>query len=178
MSELAENMGLEEEVEEQETRKPFVVDDDRKAEWVLQQIRNKKAEIQKWKEHYEALSNKVCNDLQSDIAWFEGNLKGYFLQKMDEGATRSTKTQTIYDLPSGKLVMKPQDPEFEKDEPKMIEWLEQSSPELVKVKKSVDWSGMKKAFCVSGDKMITEDAEIIPGVVVHERENIFKVEVK
>jgi len=175
MSEMIENEVTTEEVEE---RKPFIVDDDQKAEWCIDQIKKKKEELAKWQAHYEELFDRVRKTIESDILWFEGSLKGYFFQVSGDGFTKETKTQESYALPSGKLVMKRQEPEFVRNDEQVLEWLHANNPEFIKVKESVDWAGLKKTLVVSGETMVTEDAEVVPGITVASRPDIFKVEVK
>lgn len=178
MSEL-ENMATEElEEEEIQERPPFVVDDDAKAEWCLKMIKQKKEEIDKWRDHYATELKRRTDKLEADIVWFEGCLKGFFFQQDQEGLTRETKTQTSYNLPHGKLVMKRQTPEIVRDDDAIVEWCEKNAPEYVKVKKSPDWAGLKKTLVVDGDKMVTEDAEIVPGITLTARPDVFTVEVK
>lgn len=162
----------------EEEREPFIVDDDQKAEWCLTQIRQKKAEIEKWTEHYDKLKAQIVDSLTSDINWFEGSLKAYMMQKQEEGVTKTTKTQQSYPLPSGKLVMKKQEPTFERDDEQIIGWLETNNPDLIKVTKAVDWANLKKGITKFGDSVVDENGEVIPGITVVERPEIFKVEVK
>lgn len=176
MSELMEEL-LEEEEEQTEERAPFVVDNDVKANWCLEQIAKKKAELKMWKAYYDQQKKATENTINSDIMWFEGSLRGYFMHVMDEGHTKTTPTGQIkYKLPRGTLVLKHQEPEYERDDSEIVEWLEKNAPDLVKIQKSPDWDGMKKRFGCSGDHMVTEDAEIIPGVKVVPREDKFGVE--
>jgi len=182
MSEIRNEEILEEE-EQTKERAPFVVDDDDKAEWCLEQISKHKAEIEKWTAHYEAEKRRACMKHESDIVWLEAQLRGFFLQQNDNGLTRKTKTMLAYNLPHGKLVMKHQEPEYDKNEDKMVEWLRANAPEFIKVKETPDWAAMKKAFTFSGDRMVSVDEETgeikeISGVRVVSREDIFKVEVK
>jgi len=183
MSELirdADEMNNEE--EQVQERPPFVVDNDQKAEWCIEQIKHKREELEMWKAHYEKMFDTVRKTIESDIVWFEGNLKGYFLQQVGEGMVRSTKNQVSYALPHGKLVLKHQEPEYVKDDDMIVEWLDKNAPKLVKVKKTPDWAGMKKTFGFSEDRMVSvdEDGVIteIPGVRAIPRDDIFKVEVK
>ena len=184
MSELINYPADELEQEEQAPeRQPFVVDDDQKAEWCLKQIRQKKAEVEKWKAHYDRLFENVRMNCETDILHLEECLRSFFLRQKEDGFTKTTKTQESYALPTGKLVMKKQEPEFVRDEDTLVEWCEKNSPEFVKVKKSPDWKGLKETLTLGEDGklyMIDEDGVIheVPGVTVNVRPDIFKVEVK
>ena len=178
MSEIEREYLEEEEEQEQETG--FTVVDDEKAEWCLSKIKEHKEQIEMWTAHYEAEKKRACMVHENAIFKLETKLRDYFMTRMDEGLTRETKTMKAYNLPHGKLCLKKQDPEFEKDEDVMVQWLEQNNPELVKVKKSPDWAGMKKTYGLTMSVVDEETGEIIkiPGVTVIPREDVFKVEVK
>ena len=159
-------------------REPFVVDDDSKAEWCMEQIGRKKAELAKWKDHFDAQFEGIKRQLESDIAWFEGSLWPYFAKLRADGLVKKADKSVSYKLPAGKLVLKQQEPEYDKDDDKIVKWLEKNSPEFVKVKKTPDWQGLKNTLVVSGETMVTEDGEVVPGIKVIARDDVFKVEVK
>lgn len=174
MSELMENEIVQDE-------QHFTVDDDQKAEWVLGRIREHKKEIEKWTAHYDAEKRRACMVHENAIIRLEADLKGYFFDRDDKGLTRETKTMTAYNLPTGKLMMKHQEPEYEKNEPEVLEWLRENAPEFIKTKESLDWAGMKEAYSFTreGDmvKVDEETGEIIkvPGIKAIAREDVFKV---
>ena len=164
--------------EEQEENDRFVVDNDMKAEWCLEKITEKRGELKKWKDHYEKLYKDIEDTITRDISNLEEMLKGYFFQKSEEGFTRETATQEIYNLPHGKIFMARQQPDVVRDDGLLIEWLKANAPGFVKTKEEVSWGDFKKTLTVSGAEMINEDGEVIPGIVVNTRPAIFKVEVK
>lgn len=181
MSELAKKLAPEAETMEEETAEEmpaFVVDNDAKAEWCLQKKREKMEELEKWKAHYAGLLDAVKKEIEESISYFDAQLAAYFDQQQAAGLTKATKTQCSYPLPSGKLVMKHQEPTYTRDPEQLLPWLKQNHPELVKVKEEEDWAGLKKLLIVDGENMITEDAEIVPGITVTARPDIFKAEVK
>jgi len=157
---------------------PFRVDNDQKAEWCLQKIAEKKAELAKWEAHYTGLLAAVREETDRDIAWFENKLQGYFLDQQIARNTKKTKTQTSYSLPSGKLVVRHREPTYDRKAEELLPWLKQNHPELVKVKEEENWAELKKLLKVHGESMITADAEIVPGITVTPRPDEFKVEFK
>ena len=180
MSELLKDEELLEVLEEEE-QITFVVDDDQKAEWCLAKIREAEAEKQRWKEFYEDRLAKVNAAEDAKIERMRFFLEQYFRTVPH----KETKTQQSYQLPSGKLVLKHQAPEVERDDDQLIPWLRENyEGDYVKTKESVDWSALKKAFQddeligVIGENYVTHDGEIIPGITVTERPDVFKVEVK
>lgn len=160
-----------------EEERRFVVDDDQKAEWCIRKIAEARKEMMDWIEFYVAQMDKVKARCESRIQFFETMLEGYFRTVPH----KATKTQESYQLPSGKLVVKKQTPEIERDDAQIIQWLydnSQSPETYLKIKESLDWAELKKVLKVAGSVMTTEDGEIIPGITVTERPDVFKVEVK
>lgn len=172
MSELAK---LEEDIQEVQNEPEFTVTDDQKAEWCLRKIREAKADKEFWKQFYDAQYAAVEESANSTISQMETMLRKYF----ETVPHKVTDTQENYKLPSGKLVLKKQEPEYERNEDEIIKWLkENDGTEFIKVKESLDWAGLKKNTAVVGEQIANEDGEFIPGVKVIERPDIFKVEVK
>lgn len=162
--------------DEQVTVEPsFTVTDDRKAEWCLKKIREAKAEKDFWKRYYDAQYKAIEEAADTTIANMEFLLQGYF----ESVPHKVTDTQENYKLPSGKLVLKRQEPEYDRNDEAVIEWLEENQKsEYVKVKKSLDWAGLKKTLTVVGDRLADSEGEIVPGINVVARPDVFKVEVK
>ena len=156
----------------------FVIDTDAKAEWALGKIRAARADRDRMVAWYEAKIKEIKEQTEVDTIYLENMLVNYF--RMTEAAHKRTKTQESYSLPSGKLVLKKQNPEYDykthaKD---TIAWLKANKMErFVKVKEELDWDGLKKTTGTIGGNVVTEDGEIIPGITVTEREEKFVVEV-
>ena len=92
----------------------------------------------------------------------------------DVAAAKKTKTQLSYELPGGKLVLKAQQPEYERDEEKLVAWLKKNDlGGMVKVKETANWAELKKTLKADGDCMVTTDGEVVPGIKVIEREPKF-----
>lgn len=170
--------------EETPVRERFEVDNDMKAEWVLSKIRRIRAdqkkevdELTRQMQFYKDQMDMIAKRADEDVAFFESMLIPYFADRMDGGFTKATKTQTTYKLPTGKMVLKHQAPEYERKDDELLPWLEKNLPEMVKVKKEPNWAELKKAVKVVGDSVVTKDGEVVPGVKVTEREDKFEVEV-
>lgn len=164
-----------EEYADEQWRKHFVIEDDQTADWAMNEIRKAKAEKERWKQFYDERYRAICADADRTIANMESILMTYF-QKVPH---KVTSTQENYTLPSGKLVIKKQEPEYERDDDKILEWLHKSGKEqFVKTKESVNWSSLKNTLNILGDTASDENGEIVPGLRVVEREDIFKVELK
>ena len=171
----------EEELEEQEPQEErFEVVDDEKADWCIDKIKEHKGEIEKWNAHYEAEKRRRFMRHETAIFRLTAKLRDYFINRSEQGLTNKTKTEENYKLPGGKIFMKKREPEFTKDEAALIPWLEEHAPEYVKIEKSVDWAGLKKAFWAGGTELVMVDDETgeiiqIPGVAVTPRDPEFKV---
>lgn len=151
--------------------------DDMDAEYMLALIRQADAEYQKWESWYAHMVEKAKEKRDRKVAWAESNLRAYF----EIVPAKVTKTQKTYDLPSGKLVLKHQEPKYDTNDEELVPWLKKNKmPELVKVKESADWANLKKQLKVSPDglSMVTEDGEIVPGITVTPREDKFTVTLK
>lgn len=153
----------------------FVVDDDQKAEWCIRKITEAKKEMMDWIEFYVAQTDKVKDRCQRRIQFFEAMLEQYFRTVPH----KQTKTQESYQLPSGKLVVKKQQPEYIREDDRITEWLDQSGLDYL-IERTPKWGDMKKCLGlqVVGDQVVTADGEIIPGLAAVERPDVFKVEVK
>ena len=160
-----------------DAREEFTVTDDTAAEWCMKKIRKIEADRAMWKAHYEAQMEKVNKAADESIAYFTAKLEEYFANVPH----KATKTQESYSLPGGKLVRKKQQPKFETNDEALVPWLEDNfMGQLVKVKKSADWAALKKVCSVTpdGEHVATDEGEIIPGVTVTQRPDVFKVEME
>ena len=155
----------------------FTVTDDSAAQWCMKKIKEAEADRAMWKAHYEAQMEKVNKAADESVAYFTAKLEEYFATVPH----KATKTQESYSLPGGKLIQKHQQPAFETDDNKLVPWLKQNfMGQLVKVKESADWAGLKKVVTVTPDgaHVATDDGEIVPGVTVTQRPDVFKVEME
>ena len=160
-----------------EEEQAFTVKDDGTAEWCLQKIREAQEDVQKWEAHYANQLQKVKDEAQKTIDYFTAKLEEYF----DTVPRKATKTQESYSLPTGKLIRKKQQPEYERDDNKLVPWLKQNfMGQLVKVKESADWASLKTLVHVTPDgaNVATDDGKIVPGVTVTQRPDVFKVEME
>ena len=165
-------------------RERFTVDNDMKAEWCLSKIRHIRADQKKQKDELERQMQFYRDQMEiidkqadSDVQFFESMLVPYFADRMDGGYTKSTKTKTTYKLPTGTLVLKKQQPVYERNNAELLPWLKANRPDLVKVEESPNWAELKKSIQINGEGVVTKDGEVVPGVKVTEQEDTFEVEV-
>lgn len=152
----------------------FVIDTDAKAEWALQKIKEARADRDTWVAWYKAKIDEIKEQTDFDTMNLERLLKEYFASVPH----KKTKTQESYKLPGGKLVYKTQNPEFKHDDDAVIKWAKANGfGQYVKVKEELEWQKLKDATEIFDGHIVTEDGEIVPGVVVENREPKFVVEV-
>jgi phage host-nuclease inhibitor protein Gam len=152
----------------------FVIDTDAKAEWALKKIREARADRDKWVAWYTDKIAEIKAQTDFDTMNLENMLAEYFATVPH----KKTKTQESYKLPGGKLVLKTQNPEYNRDDARVIDWLKKNGQaQFVKVEEKLDWAALKGATAVFDGHIVTEDGEIIDGVEVINRDAKFVVEV-
>ena len=152
----------------------FVIDSDAKAQWALEKIREARADRDTWVEWYKAQIQKITEQTDFDTMNLEHMLAEYFATVPH----KKTKTQESYSLRGGKLILKTPNPEYNRDDKTVIDWLKANKKaEYIKTKEELDWAALKAATGVFEGHIVTEDGEIIPGITVTDREAKFVVEV-
>lgn len=161
-----------------ESREHWKPENDDQANWCLEKISEAKMEIMDARAFYDAKKRQLDQWLENTIApynrdceHFEALLAGYA-----EEALAGKKKRTI-SLPGGKFGFRKVPAKIDRDETALLEFAETSAPEFIKVKKSVDWAGLKKSCKTDGGHMVTLDGEIVPGVIVTEQPDKFVCEV-
>ena len=167
-------------IEEHSAEQEFRIDTPEKAEWALLKIREEMATARSDIEVHENMiryyQDKV-KQIKDSAEHRTGNLKSMLFEYFQTVPRKATKTQEVYSLPSGKLKLKYQSPEYKRDEPALLQWLkDRGMAEYIQTKETPQWGELKKATQTVGDKVVM-DGEILEGVEVIEREPVFEVEV-
>lgn len=172
---MSEVLNVEEIVEQYEDD-GFSINDDRGAEYALKRIRETQVEVDSFRAYYDEQIRKMQERADGIRCFYMAHLERYF----NGVPHKSTKTTETYELPSAKLVLKAQAPEFVRDEDKILEWLKESGEtQYIKVKESPNWSELKKNVEVfDGQCYVKETGELVPGVDVVQREPKFDVSFK
>lgn len=182
--------------EKQEIRERFICDNDLKAEWCLNKIRKIRAEqkresdeLDRQMQFYQDQKEMLEHKADEDVAFFEDILRGYFQSRVEEGFVKETKTKVSYKLPTGVLVLKHREPDYDykTQQKESIEWLKKNGGEkFIRTKEELAWKELKAVCTIQDGKVVfgetvNEDGEIIPlvvpGVTVTERNDEFEVEV-
>ena len=155
---------------------PFTVDNDHKAEWAARKIREARQDTQKWTEYYERQLSAIRRANEETEAYFAALLADYF----ETVPHKATKTQESYSLPTCKLVLKAQQPEFNRDEAVLCDYLDKKGrDDLVKITRRADWAALKKTLRVMEDgTCVDADGEVVEGVQAFSRQPEFKIEMK
>ena len=125
------------------------------------QLERHKQKIDNWKE-------SSSRSLVSAREYFASLLEEYTRRSLDGSSKKSIK------LIEGTLALKAQQPEYDYDDDKLVEWLQKHSPQHVKSKPSVDKVLLKKDSVVKEGKLVLAGKEV-NGVTVTERGDKFDI---
>lgn len=149
------------------------IEDDKSAEWCVQKMREAEADKEFWKNHFAKQLEIVNRTNDETIERMKGFLREYF----DRMPHKKTKTQENYPLPSGKLVMKQVEPDYQREDKEVIKWLKANrGGQFVKNKETLDWQGLKNTLTVIGETVADEDGQIIPCIKAVAQPDKFGVE--
>ncbi len=143
----------------------FVCDNPYKADWAIERIK----EARQRRDLYISAAEKKIEQLKEQIELQRvacDNQTAYLFEQLnnflDTVPAKKAKTQISLDLPSGKIVRKLSKPEFVKDDAKLLEYLQNNSPDMITWTPKVKWGDLKKNLTVSDDSVIrTDTGEII-----------------
>jgi len=180
--EIPEALAATELADMQGEKERFKVTNKDSANWCLRKMRALKAEIeenariaQEEVERIQQWLQDVNTPLERSMQYFEGLLMEYHMKVYAE----DPKIKTIK-LPHGTLKMRVQQPEYIRDDEKLLSWLKQNGMnEFVKIIEKPEWGQLKKKVQIAGKMVVFKDTgEVIEGVTAQERPPKFSVEVK
>lgn len=174
------------ETEEEEILEEVPVLDDASAEYVLQQLKAAEDQYDRMNAWYKAQSQRLKDIRDRTRIWAETCLRPYF-----EMVPHTGKKILAYEMPGGTLKLAKQEPEYEVRDDELVPWLEKNRlDQFVAVKKEARWGDFKDTL--KDDKkqirtirmddgtlrVVTEDGEIVPGIIAVEREDKFSIKCK
>lgn len=112
---------------------------------------------------------------EEKIRDYSYNLEVYMREEIEKQLANGKKPKKTIKLPYGKMSLKTQQPEYQKDNDLLLEYAKSSG--YVRIKKETDWAELKKKCMVLGGKLVDPDGEIVPGVVVVERGDKFELKI-
>ena len=164
------------EVEDKET---FKVDSLEKANWCMKQIQAKERQKEELKQLVEYEKQKLeiylaqeSKGPEESIEFFKAKMQPYIAEKIAEGKKKSIN------LPCGTVGFRSSAPKFTFDDEKLKTFVTGYDKNLIETKTSVKWGELKKQLTFSNNQAVTEDGEVVPGIVVEEKEPIFFVKVE
>lgn len=168
--------------DEEAPRPAWRITDDSCADWAVQKIAEEKAELNRIKELADAQIQKIEEKVaaaerrfQNGTSFLTGKLAEYFRTVPH----KETKTKHSYRLLSGTLSMKLGGPQLKQDDDKLVEYLKASgNTELIKTEEKPMWGDFKKRLKIMGGSVVdTTTGEIVDGVQIIEKPDIFTVDV-
>lgn len=158
--------------QENYTNDEWVIDNDQSADWALQKIKTLETDTQKWEDFYSRKSEIVKNNNKFLIDRLKNKLFAYWQTQPHKGKTESVS------LPSGKLMIKKQQPDYRRSEDDLKLWVSTNAKQFIKstTMESVAWGELKKACERVGDTLVFKDTgEVVQGVIVVDREPVFEI---
>lgn len=163
----------------EEGKKPFIVDNDEKADWAARVVKEEAEErdrllalVKAERERLDAQEELILKRYEQKTGFLETQLLSY----MATVKTRDTATQSTYALLNAKLVYKKPKVDIQPGEA-LVGWLEANRPELVKVEKKPDWATVKKSIVQIGEGVyaMSDTGEIVDGILPKEVAGKFEV---
>lgn len=172
--------------EVQEEERGFVIRSDKDANYALTVIRRERQEIsrnerQRKDEHERIDRNAGALNAphESRILYYEQALRQYLETQPVQPTKSGLRSQSFIE---GKVSIKPQDPEFKRDEEALGKWFfDNEMTGYYETQYKPRWGEFKKNYrdhiTYLEDGAVCVDGEIITGVVAVERDDKFTVEV-
>lgn len=162
----------------------FSIRDDDVADWAVGKIAEARREYTRIKELADREIARICAKveqarlrMETDTSYLTNRLEDYAA-----GVTPSkvTKTGSTYKLINGTLRRKFGGVEYHRDDEALLRWLQETGrADLIKLKASPDWAGLKKQTEVNEDGIVVipETGEVVEGVTTERRPDTFEVEI-
>lgn len=149
------------------------IDSMEKADWALGKIsiaRKKMQQnadyVQSQIEKLQVWLEKMNQEQESTIAFFEGKLMPYLEDELKGGKKKSIK------LPNGTAGFRKTTRTIKNDEV-LFDFVKENYTAYIKQVEKLDMAEFKKTCVVSGGKLITEDGTIVPGYEVLEENTLY-----
>lgn len=173
------------EEEIKEIKERFKINDLESANWAFRKLKA----IEEKKKEIEELAKKEIEPYKLEISriedWKNEELKSFdrsiiffnFLLEEYYREQRKIDPKFKVSTPYGKVTSRKQQPKWNYDDEKVVEWLLENDKDLVRVKYEPSKTDIKKKYKAAGNNVVTEDGEIVEGITIEERDPVVKVEV-
>lgn len=162
----------------------FCIRDDDVADWAVGKIAEARREYIRIREladreiaRIEAKVEQARMRMEADTAYLTNRLEDYAAGVQP---SKVTKTGTQYKLINGTLRRRFGGVEYHRDDEALLRWLQETGrADLIKLKASPDWAGLKKQTEVNEDGIVVipETGEVVEGVTADRRPDTFEVEI-
>lgn len=174
------------ETTEEEAKERFKIESTEQANWAFRKLRAISAKASEIKALADAerarideWEKKELSILENSTEFFEGLLTEYFVRQ------KEVDPQFKLSTPYGKVSSRKQQPKWNYEDEKLIPYLENYKPELIRIKKEVNKNNFKKAvkekdgFTLMDDGRVvsSETGEFIEGITIEERPDSINVKV-
>lgn len=131
----------------------------------IKELANKEIErIRQWQEQEE-------KGLNNSKEFFEGLLTEYFVRQKEVDPKFKIST------PYGKVSSRKQQPKWNYDNDKVLNWLKENDTELIRIKEEINKVELKKKYQIVGNEVVTEDGEIVEGITIENRPDSINIKV-
>ena len=177
-----EGLSMDDFAQEQQAPLFWRIADDGCADWAVSKIAAERAELARIKalaaEQIDRIKRKVEaaeKRCENGTAFLTSKLAEYF----ETVEHKKTKTTHSYRLLSGRLVKKIGGTSLKQDDALLLEYLKASGQtDLIKTEESPRWGEFKKRLAaVDGQVIDTTTGEIVEGVMIEEKPDVFTVDV-
>lgn len=170
---------------QEDEKETWKIEDDLKADWCLDKIRECKADYNRFEmvakakiQQIEQALQKEKKKMENETNFFESKLREYF----GTVKTKDTPTLKKYKLPSGELKLKKAQTTFDYDKEKLVEVADKNEnmKKYIKIKKDFDWANFKKNLMINDKNIINKNTgEIIEvdGLNIKEKPEEFIVKI-
>lgn len=164
------------------TPAPWRIADDGAADWACRKIAEERAELARIRELAEAEIARIEDKLaaaekrcENGTRFLTAKLSEYF-QTVPH---KATKTKESYRLLSGTLTMKIGGTQMKQDDEALLAFLKQSgNDDMIQITEKPRWGEYKKRLSIQGGHVVdTETGELVEGVNIIEKPNVFSVDV-
>ncbi|TCU67531.1 Gam-like protein [Tissierella praeacuta] len=157
-------------------KETWKIENDDDAEWLIEKYNEDLIEKARYRM---SLENKVkdlmdkLNKLDEEEKYAIEKRNSYlieYFESIDDKFKKKTKTQEKYRLPSGEIIKKYPNPEYKRDNDRLLSWIQKNKlDDYVEIKQSPKWGELKKVTKIVNGQVVTEDGEIVEGVEVIEK---------
>lgn len=157
-------------------KETWKIENDDDAEWLIEKYNEDLIEKARYRM---SLENKVkdlmdkLNKLDEEEKYAIEKRNSYlieYFESIDDKFKKKTKTQEKYRLPSGEIIKKYPNPEYKRDNDRLLSWIQKNKlDDYVEIKESPKWGELKKVTKIVNGQVVTEDGEIVEGVEVIEK---------